>query len=102
MSFQDIIRADLDTIYTAGEFAEEITVNGAAVLAMVGSPSSTEEQSPAVLGVALSVSVRVNELISVSHGDAVVVNGVNYIVTGDPLSDGLEWSIDLARNMVSL
>ncbi len=102
MTFMEQQQEDLDAIYTADEFAEVITLNGVAVLAMVSDPTETTEQFPAVRGVSLTVTVRVSEVMVVKQGDAVVVRGSTYRVLGDPQSDRLEWNLDLAQEMVSL
>ena len=100
MNFLDQMRADLDAIYTNGEFAEEITHNGTTVLAMVGDAAGNTEQYPAVRGASLSLSVRVSEVAEVANGDAMVVRGSTYKVIGDPTNDRLEWSVNLALNKV--
>lgn len=102
MTFMEQQQEDLDTIYTADEFAEVITLNGVTVLAMVSDLTGTTEQFPAIRGVSLTVTVRVSEVIAVKQGDAVVVRGSTYRVLGDPQSDRLEWNLNLAQEMVSL
>jgi len=102
MTFREQQQSDLDAIYTTDEFGEEITLGGSTVTAIVGEPDETTEQSLAVRGVGLTISVRVSEVPTVSRGVAVVVRGSTYRVLGDPQSDTLEWHLDLAQEMVTL
>ena len=102
MTFNDMLQSDLDAIYTANEFDQEITINGIPVRAMVSAPSPTTEQYPAIANVALFATVRVSEVAAVEHGDTAVANGVTYVVVGEPINNGLEWVFELDRHMVSV
>lgn len=102
MTFLEQQREDLDAIYSTDEFAEMITLRGVDVTALVGVPEETSEQYPNIQNVALTVSVRVSEVVAVRRGDAAVVRGTTYRVLGDPQSDRLEWYLDLEQEMVTL
>lgn len=96
------MQSDLDAIYNTDEFAELITLDGVEVTGIVGIPDEISEQSIAVRNVALTLSVRVSEVASVGNRMLAVVGGKTYRVLGDPVSDGLEWNLNLAQEMVSL
>lgn len=96
------MQSDLDAIYTTDEFAEQITLNGVeGVLALVADLEEASEQPIQIETVGLSVSVRVNEVPSVSRGHVAVVRGVSYRVQGQPQNDRLEWQLELRKDLVA-
>lgn len=96
------MQSDLNAIYTTDEFGELITLGGVEVVAILGQPEETSEQSLRVRNVELLATVRVSEVASVQNRTVAVVKGTTYRVLGDPLNDGLEWHLQLAQEMVSL
>jgi hypothetical protein len=103
MTFLADMQSDLDAIYEADEFAEDITLGGVAgIRAIVNDPQETSEQTPRIDTVGLSISVRVSEVVSVARSTVAIVRGVSYLVQGHPQSDRLEWQLELRQQMVSL
>lgn len=100
MSFKEQMQADLDALFTANEFDEEITVNGVIVRAFVGMPNPMIDNM--VSNIALMVDVRKSEVPTVAIGSSVIVDAVYYRVAADPQSGSLTWSLELEQDLVQL
>ena len=100
MNFTEQMQADLDAIFTADEFDQEVTVNGVVVRGLVGSPGPLTDNM--VSNTALTVEVRKSEVSTVAAGDSVIVDDIHYRVAVDPQSGSLTWSLELERDLVQL
>jgi hypothetical protein len=100
MTFRDMMQADLDAIFTADEFAQPITYNGAVVRAMVDSGDRFDDNR--VSNYSMSITVRKTEVAVPREGDTVVIDGVTYRVAEDPAPTDMLWTLPLERNLVTL
>jgi hypothetical protein len=101
MTFRDMMQADLDAIFTADEFEQQITYNGATVRALVGAADSFEDNR--VNNYGMSITVRKTEVPTPAAGDSVVIDGTSYRVAEDPAPQhDLVWDVPLERNLVTL
>jgi hypothetical protein len=100
MNFQEMLQADLDAIFTADEFEQQITYNGAVVRAMVDSGDRFDDNR--VSNYSMSITVRKTEVAVPREGDSVVIDGVTYRVAEDPTPADMLWTLPLERNLVTL
>lgn len=83
MSFLDQIQQDIDSIFTADEFASVRTVNGTECLCIMHSASSMKGSSLldlATIEFDTVLIVRVSDIPAPQSGSVMVVDGIHYHV----------------------
>jgi hypothetical protein len=105
MSFEDMIKNDLDNIFynTSMGFAKTITYTPdgqwpVSIPAIISYGKNSELRGTDGYGVRATMRVRVSDISQPVKKDQVTINGANWIVLdADLSSDGLEWIISINK-----
>jgi len=84
-----VIASDIAKFFRTGDFATSVTVNGASVDAIITRRYTSFGEGSAE-GETQTVALRVPSSAGVAHDDAVVADGVSYVVTHIETAEGVD------------
>jgi hypothetical protein len=89
--------AALDEVYDL--FGEAATYNADPVTVMSRYRASDSQGDPSVVAPEIEIRVRRSEVARPVPGDAVTMDGVDYVVSDEPNGSSMEWTVSLVEDV---